>query len=86
MIAPDANEERRKDYFLQDIHIKYGEECCSQYSISFHYINKQLMRDIHDYLYHCSKEVKKYYYDTMGYDYFDGNVMTFSSKSTEDTH
>ena len=38
-----------------DIHLQFGEECCSKSSIAFHNIKKELMYQIDAYLYRCVK-------------------------------
>ncbi|CAM9666863.1 unnamed protein product [Ectocarpus sp. 12 AP-2014] len=43
-------------YLIQAIDLKFGRECCSDDSISFHYVDEQLMRRLHDLLYLCPKD------------------------------
>lgn len=44
-------------YLIQAIDLKFGRECCSDDSISFHYVDEQLMRRLHDLLHLCPKDV-----------------------------
>ncbi|CAM9235202.1 unnamed protein product [Ectocarpus sp. 8 AP-2014] len=43
-------------YGIQAIELKFGLECCSQDSISFHYIDEQLMRRLYHLVYSCPEE------------------------------
>lgn len=45
-------------YGIQAIELKFGLECCSQDSISFHYIDEQLMRRLYHIVYSCPEEAE----------------------------
>lgn len=40
-------------YVLHAIDPKYGGECCSRDSLSFHYIDEELMRNLYHLVYSC---------------------------------
>lgn len=42
-------------YVLHAIDPKYGRECCSHDSLSFHYIEEELMRSLYHFVYYCPK-------------------------------
>ena len=46
--------------------IVYGEECCADSSVSFHYISADLMQQIDNYIYLCSENHKRDFYDIHG--------------------
>jgi glycoprotein-N-acetylgalactosamine 3-beta-galactosyltransferase len=39
--------------------LKVGYECCSEDSISFHYIPEKKMYEMYNYLYHCENKVRR---------------------------
>lgn len=43
-------------YVLHAIDPKYGRECCSHDSLSFHYIDEELMRTLYHFVYYCPKD------------------------------
>jgi len=43
-------------YVKYNPELKVGAECCSDRSVSFHYIGAELMRKLHAYVYHCPKK------------------------------
>lgn len=44
-------------YLLYNPELTYGYECCSNRSISFHYVGNDLMRQIHSYVYSCTNKI-----------------------------
>ena len=45
-------------YVKYNPELKLGLECCSEKSVSFHYIGAQLMKQLHAYTYHCPTKPK----------------------------
>lgn len=81
MFPDEADLPYFKEVLACDIHMKFGEECCSQHTIAFHYIAKELMYDLHNYIYKCGGDVKQYYYEMMGANYYDNStVLTLLQK------
>lgn len=64
----------RVAYLGRDIHLRYGQECCSRESVAFHCLQPDLMKMIDDYLYRCPPEEKHQYYAKMGSDYYDAET------------
>ncbi len=52
-----------------------GEECCSQYSISFHYIESILAYEMYSYLYFCPKTIQETYYQLKGKEYYEKELQ-----------
>jgi hypothetical protein len=54
---------------------------CSNQSISFHYIDSLLMKNMHNFLYRCSMEVKYSYYvfHNNSHNYFDDDIYMISN-------
>lgn len=64
----------------RDVHLRFGEDCCSDRSIAFHYLEPELMRRIDNYIYRCPQEMKQQYYAEMGASYYDSStLMTMST-------
>jgi hypothetical protein len=69
----DATQKDIAHMLRSDPNVTFGFDCCSEKTISFHYIKAPLMYEIHDYLYHCPFPIKEYYYQQFKQDwhYYD---------------
>eukprot|EP00599_Poterioochromonas_sp_BG-1_P005694 CAMPEP_0173144846 /NCGR_PEP_ID=MMETSP1105-20130129/7457_1 /TAXON_ID=2985 /ORGANISM="Ochromonas sp., Strain BG-1" /LENGTH=501 /DNA_ID=CAMNT_0014058567 /DNA_START=183 /DNA_END=1689 /DNA_ORIENTATION=- len=65
VLPSETVEEEQQVISDSDRFAAYGHNCCSSNSISFHYINGELMRSFDDYLFACPWKMKELYYNTL---------------------
>ncbi len=58
-------------YYDLELRGKVGVDCCSTNSISFHDITYHELKEIEDYLFHCSNFAKQEFYDLHGFRFYN---------------
>jgi hypothetical protein len=60
----------------------YGLDCCSPFSIAFHYIEPTIMQEIDDFLYRCPRSIVRASYKEQGEGYYAEDFRIVAQKKS----